>query len=104
MLLRIKEWRQRFGLTQAQVAGQCGLSREMISALETGRYPATLPQLEKVAAALDLRVTDLLDERPAPCVGCPGAPAEDPAPGPRRPTCLRLARLSTVLSAALGLW
>lgn len=68
MLLRIREWRRLFGLTQAALATLCGLARETISAIELGRQDATTTQLKSIADALQLRVSDLLDER---CPQCP---------------------------------
>lgn len=77
MLLRIREWRHRAGMTQAQLAAACGLHRGHLSSLERGRYSASVDDLEAIAAALDLRVSDLLDER---CPVCPYR--QKPPPGP----------------------
>src|SRR5262245_38402497 len=92
MRLRIREWRQHFQMSQAALAADCGLSRETISAIETNRQPVNTDQLEVIAAALHLRVSDLLDE--SPCPHCPfrhGPPP--PAPGPdEEPPVLTLHR------------
>src|SRR5262245_17651196 len=80
MRLRIREWRQHFQLSQATLAAESGLSRETISAIENDHQTVNIHQLEALASALHLRVSDLLDERP-----CPHCPYRQGPPPPEEP-------------------
>lgn len=56
---RLKERRTALGLTQADLAELCGVSRKTVNTVENGVFvPSTLLAL-KLAAALDRRVEDL---------------------------------------------
>lgn len=56
---RLKERRVEFGLTQAELAEKCGVSRKTVNTVENGVFvPSTLLAL-KLAAALERRVEDL---------------------------------------------
>ena len=56
---RLKEHRTALGLTQAELAERCGVSRKTINTVENGIFiPSTLLAL-KLAAALDRRVEEL---------------------------------------------
>jgi transcriptional regulator with XRE-family HTH domain len=71
---RLREWRERAGLTQRELADKCGLSRSQISRWETGDAkpePGSLePLVRGLAEALGrpaggenpFRLDDLLDE------------------------------------------
>jgi len=39
----VRELRTRRGLSQGQLAGELGVSRQTINAIETGRYTPSLP-------------------------------------------------------------
>lgn len=55
----LKERRSELGLTQAELAERCGVSRKTINTVENGVFvPSTLLAL-KLAAALDRRVDEL---------------------------------------------
>ena len=75
MLLRVKEWRQRKGLTQRQLATRAGCSRELISSIETYRYAPSTDRLEALALALEVPVQALLPRPPRPGRPCRQAPA-----------------------------
>jgi transcriptional regulator with XRE-family HTH domain len=91
MQLRIREWRQHFQLSQAALAAESGLSRETISAIENNRQAVDTNQLEAMATALHLRVSDLLDE--SPCPQCPFRQGPPPPSGPgEEPTGLTVHR------------
>ena len=72
MAMRVKEWRERRGLTQEQLAAKAGLSRGFLARLETARHDPKLSTLEtgrqdprvsvllKIARALKVTVNDLL--------------------------------------------
>lgn len=56
---RLKERRTELGLTQAELAERCGVSRKTVNTVENGVFvPSTLLAL-KLAAALERRVEEL---------------------------------------------
>lgn len=55
----VRSRRQEAGLTQEQLAAQCGVSRQTIIALEKGGYEPSLGLAMRVAAALAVSVDDL---------------------------------------------
>ena len=62
MGLNIKIARIRKGLTQKQLAEQIGASRISITGLESGKFlNPTLRTLKKIAKALDVSISELLD-------------------------------------------
>ena len=58
--MRVKEWRERRGLTQEQLAEKAKISRGYLARLETARQDPKLSTLEKIARALKVDVTKLL--------------------------------------------
>ena len=58
--MRVREWRDRRGLTQEQLALKAGISRGYLARLETARQDPKLSTLEKIARALKIDVTKLL--------------------------------------------
>jgi len=58
--MRVKEWRDRRGLTQEQLAEKAGISRGYLARLETARQDPKLSTLEKIAKALKVDVAKLL--------------------------------------------
>jgi len=60
---RIKEARERRGITQAELAGRCNLHVTAISAFESGRRSPCIENLIKLAIALRVSVDWLLDIR-----------------------------------------
>jgi len=69
MLLRVREVRQRSGLTQAELAHKIGCSSELISAIETERYAPDTIMLSKIAGVFCLSPRDLFVG--PPCQDCP---------------------------------
>lgn len=59
MTNRIKELRTNKGLTQEELAKQCGIRRETILFLEAGKYNPSLQLAYNVAKALDTSIEDL---------------------------------------------
>lgn len=56
---RLRERRTELGLTQAELAERCGVSRKTVNTVENGVFvPSTLLAL-KLAAALERRVEEL---------------------------------------------
>ena len=59
--VRIKQARERQGLTQQMLASKAGISRIYVAKLEAGdRQSPSLPTLERIAQALKLKLVDLL--------------------------------------------
>jgi transcriptional regulator with XRE-family HTH domain len=61
MAKRLKTLRERRGLTQETLAAKAGLSRTYLARLETVRQDPTLSTLVKLAKALGVPVTRLLE-------------------------------------------
>lgn len=62
MLLRVRQFRERAGLSQAALADLSCCSRSMISAIEVGRHDPNTTRLRKIAAALQVPVWSLFEE------------------------------------------
>ena len=58
---RIKELRKNKNLTQEQLAESIGIYQKQIGNIETGTYFTTMPNLEKIANALNVQIKDLFD-------------------------------------------
>lgn len=56
---RVRELRQQKGLSQNSLAARAGLDRTYLSEIERGRKNLSLVKIVKIAAALDVEVTDL---------------------------------------------
>lgn len=59
----LKKIRQEKQLTQTDLAKRSGVSKSMISAIETGERHPTLPILLSLAKALRVQLTQLYSER-----------------------------------------
>jgi transcriptional regulator with XRE-family HTH domain len=59
--IRVKRLRERRGMTQEQLAERADISRTYLARLETARQDPTLGTLEKLAKALKVKVTELLE-------------------------------------------
>ena len=55
--------RKALKLTQAELARRTGISRSILSNLETGSYTPSIPQLEALSAALNFDLTELFVEQ-----------------------------------------
>ena len=71
--MRVKEWRERRGMTEKQLATKAGISRGYLARLETARQDPKLSTLEKLAKTLKVDSAKLLKEK---------SPARLAAPGP----------------------
>lgn len=59
---KIKRLREKQGWTQKQLAGKAGMTREGIAQIEVGmRKTPTLETRKKLAKALEVPITELLD-------------------------------------------
>ncbi len=60
MGFKIREHRQSIGMSQEELAEKSGVSRSIISGLESGRVTITSTKtIEKIAQALDKQVSDI---------------------------------------------
>lgn len=58
---RIKELRQKKGLSQEEFAFRCDLDRTYITSLERGKRNVSLTNLEKIAKAFDMTLSEFFD-------------------------------------------
>jgi transcriptional regulator with XRE-family HTH domain len=62
LAMRLKGLRKRRNhMTQRELARRAGLSRAYVARLEIGRHDPTLSTLEKLAKALRVKITKLLE-------------------------------------------
>jgi transcriptional regulator with XRE-family HTH domain len=61
MKLLIYEARSRIGLSGKALAKKCGLSKSAMYRYENGIRSPTINQLEKIAKALGVKITDLFE-------------------------------------------
>lgn len=59
--MKLQKLRKRKGLTQAALAEKAGISREYLARLETGVHDPHLSRLRKLAKALGVKVSELVD-------------------------------------------
>mgnify|MGYP002626942945 CR=1 FL=1 len=59
--LKIKFERQKRGLSQEEFALKAGISRNAMWKIESGRVSPTIDTLEKIAIALNMKITKLVD-------------------------------------------
>jgi transcriptional regulator with XRE-family HTH domain len=61
MAKRLREWRAKRKMSQRELAERSGVSREYIARIELGQHDPTVSTLEKLAEALRVKVSRLLD-------------------------------------------
>lgn len=59
---KLKEFREKLGLSQSELAIRAGISQPSIGAIEAGKKSPTIRTLEKLAFALGISITELLDD------------------------------------------
>ena len=61
--MKILTWEARTekGLTLMELAAKSGIGKSTLNNIENGKESPTLFQLEMIAIALDVRITDLFD-------------------------------------------
>lgn len=59
----IKNYREKRGFTQKELAEKSNLSRSYLADLERNRYNPSLDSLQLIAHSLDVNVSDLLGEK-----------------------------------------
>lgn len=55
----IAKLREEHGLTQAELAGQLGVSRQTVISIERGRYDPSLPLAFRIAREFGVRIEDV---------------------------------------------
>jgi putative transcriptional regulator len=60
----LREYRERAGLSQADLADEVSVSRQTINAIERERYDPSLELAFDLAARFDCRIEDLFDPEP----------------------------------------
>lgn len=61
MEIRVWEARTQKGYTLIQLAEVTGISKSTLNNVENGKTSPTLSQLESIASAIGVRITDLFD-------------------------------------------
>ena len=61
MEIRVWEARQQKGYTLIQLEGITGIAKSTLNNIENGKTSPTLSQLESIASAIGVRITDLFD-------------------------------------------
>jgi transcriptional regulator with XRE-family HTH domain len=59
--MKLRQQREAKGLSQAALARRAKITREYVNKLEAGRYDPTVGVLQRLAEALDVPVTALLE-------------------------------------------
>jgi transcriptional regulator with XRE-family HTH domain len=59
--MRIRKRREARGISQAALAKRAKITREYLNRLEAGRYDPTVGVLQRLARALGVPVTELLE-------------------------------------------
>ena len=61
MQIRLWEMRTAKGFTLMQLAGKSGIGKSTLNNIENGKVSPTLFQLEMIAIAMNVKITDLID-------------------------------------------
>ena len=61
MEIRVWEARTQKGYTLVQLEGITGIAKSTLNNIENGKTSPTLSQLESIASALGVQITDLFD-------------------------------------------
>lgn len=61
MQIRLWEMRTSKGLTLMQLAKKSGIGKSTLNNIENGKVSPTLFQLEMIAIAMNVKITDLFD-------------------------------------------
>ena len=58
---RVKELREATGLTQKELGGKVGVSRQAVNAIETGKFDPSIWLAYDLANYFDIRIEELFD-------------------------------------------
>jgi putative transcriptional regulator len=59
---RVRELREKRGLSQGELAEQLDVSRQTVNAIETGKYDPSLPLAFKIARLFNQRIESIFTE------------------------------------------
>ena len=62
--LRVREWRERRGLSYRVLAKRAGIGLSTLYRIESGAASPTVAMLERLAVALDVRIVDFFPTKP----------------------------------------
>jgi putative transcriptional regulator len=62
----VRQLREDQGLSQGQLAGLLGVSRQTVNAIETGRYDPSLPLALRIARLFGFSVEEIFHDDAAP--------------------------------------
>ena len=71
MYLRIKEVLKEKGFTAVWLASQIGITQPNMSNMVSGKTKPSLDTLEKIAAALNVPITELFEQPTTDTINCP---------------------------------
>ncbi|MES2220041.1 MAG: helix-turn-helix transcriptional regulator [Acidobacteriota bacterium] len=60
---RVRELRERQGLSQADFGEKIGVSRQTVYAIEVGKYDPSLPLAFQIAKQFECRIEDVFDPK-----------------------------------------
>ena len=66
VILRVREWRERRGLSYRELARRTGVALSTLYRIESGAASPTIAMLERLAAALSVTVGDFLPDDQIP--------------------------------------
>lgn len=58
---KVRELREKYGLTQAQLGEKAGVSRQAINAIETGKYDPSIWLAYDLAKFFNMSIEDIFD-------------------------------------------
>ncbi|NLA83951.1 MAG: helix-turn-helix transcriptional regulator [Clostridiales bacterium] len=58
---KVRELREKYGLTQAQLGEKVGVSRQAINAIETGKYDPSIWLAYDLAKFFNMSIEDIFD-------------------------------------------
>lgn len=61
MINKVKELREKYGLTQKELGGKVGVSRQAINAIETGKFDPSIWLAYDLAHFFDSTIEELFD-------------------------------------------
>lgn len=61
--LRIKELRQKMGLSQEALAFKAGIDRTYMTGVETGKRNVSVRNMEKIIAALEIPISEFFNSK-----------------------------------------
>jgi len=105
---KVRKLRETKGLTQLYIATFVGVTTDTISRWENRRYPNIKQEnAEKLAAALEVELAEIVEEREIPQplrTETAAGDVPESSPAPRRPVWFRLWPLLLIIPVLAGVW